>query len=108
VAPTINFNRKDRRQSEWIRRVCGRHIDTPIHWLPSTHGSIEAALAGVGWCMHPAVLVRTQLQAGTLVELVPGRTLSVSLYWQHARLQAPALNRLTRAIVAEARKSLHE
>jgi LysR family transcriptional regulator (chromosome initiation inhibitor) len=107
-APTINFNRKDRLQAEWIRRVCGRHVDTPAHWLPSTHGSIEAAIAGVGWCMHPAVLVRSHLQAGTLVELVPGRTLSVSLYWQYARLQAPALNRLTEAVVAEARKCLDD
>jgi LysR family transcriptional regulator (chromosome initiation inhibitor) len=79
-----------------------------MHWLPSTHGAIEAAIADVGWCMHPAVLVRSQLQAGTLVELVPARTLSVSLHWQYARLQVPALNRLTRAIVAEARKNLHE
>jgi LysR family transcriptional regulator (chromosome initiation inhibitor) len=105
-APTINFNRKDRLQSQWIRRVCGRHVDTPIHWLPSTHGSIEAAIAGVGWSMNPAVLVRAHVRAGTLVELVPGRALTVPLYWQYARLHAPALSRLTRAILAEARKSL--
>ena len=107
-APTINFNRKDSLQSQWIRRVCGRHVDTPVHWLPSTHGSIKAAIAGIGWGVNPAVLVRPHLRAGTLVELVPGRGLSVPLYWQYARLQAPALNRLTRAIVAEARKSLPE
>jgi len=105
-APTINFNRKDRLQAQWIRRVCGRPVETPVHWLPSTHGSIEAAIAGIGWGMNPAVLVRAQLRAGTLVELVPGRALSVPLYWQYARLQAPALSRLTRAIVAEARQSL--
>ena len=107
-APTINFNRKDLLQAEWIRRVCGRQVDTPVHWLPSTHGSIEAAIAGIGWAMHPAVLVRAHLRAGTLVELVPGRKLSVPLYWQYARLEAPALTRLTRAIVAAARKSLPE
>lgn len=105
-APMINFNRKDRLQSQWVRRVCGRHVDTPVHWLPSTRGSIEAAIAGIGWGMNPAVLVRPHLQAGTLVELAPGRMFSVPLFWQYARLHAPALNRLTRAIVAEARKSL--
>ena len=56
--------------------------------------------------MHPAVLVRAHLQAGALLELVPGRALLVPLYWQYARLQAPALNRLTRAVVAEARERL--
>ena len=105
-APMINFNRKDRLQSQWVHRVCGRHVDTPVHWLPSTHAAIEAAIAGIGWGMNPAVLVRPHLRAGTLVEIVPGRVLSVPLYWQYARLQAPALSRLTRAIVAEARKSL--
>ena len=107
-APVINFNRKDRLQSQWIHRVCGRHVDTPVHWLPSTHGSIEATIAGIGWGMNPAVLLRGHLRAGRLVELVPGRTLSVPLYWQYTRLQAPAMNRLTRAIVAEARRSLPE
>jgi LysR family transcriptional regulator (chromosome initiation inhibitor) len=105
-APMINFNRKDRLQSQWVRRVCGRHVDTPVHWLPSTLGSIEAATAGIGWGMNPAVLLGPHLRAGTLVELVPRRMLSVPLYWQYARLQAPALSRLTRAIVAEARKNL--
>lgn len=105
-APMINFNRKDRLQSQWVRRVCGRHVDTPAHWLPSTLGSIEAAIAGIGWGLNPAVLVRPHLRAGTLVELVPGRMLSVPLSWQYARLHAPALSRLTRAIVAGARKSL--
>jgi len=107
-APMSNFNRKDRLQSQWIRRACGRRVDAPVHWLPSTHGSIEAAIAGIGWGLNPAVLVRAHLRAGTLIELVPGRALSVPLYWQYARLQAPALSRLTRAIVAEARKRLPE
>jgi LysR family transcriptional regulator (chromosome initiation inhibitor) len=41
-----------------------------------------------------------------LVELVPGRTLSVPLFWQHTRLQMPMLARLTRAVVSAARGAL--
>ena len=54
------------------------------------------AVAGIGWGMNPLSLVREHLESGALVELVPGRTLAVPLYWQHTRLQVPVLSRLTR------------
>jgi LysR family transcriptional regulator, chromosome initiation inhibitor len=50
--------------------------------------------------------VREHLGSGALVELVPGRTLTVPLYWQHTRLQVPMLNRLTEAVVKAAREAL--
>jgi LysR family transcriptional regulator, chromosome initiation inhibitor len=56
--------------------------------------------------MNPRSLVASHLRDGSLVELVPGRLLSVPLYWQHTRLQMPMLERLTRAVVAAARSSL--
>jgi LysR family transcriptional regulator (chromosome initiation inhibitor) len=105
-APSLTFNRKDRLQAQWIRRVCRREVDIPTHWLPSTQAFIDASVAGIGWGMNPASLVREPLQSGSLVELVPGRTLSVPLYWQHTRLQVPMLSRLTHAVVAAARGAL--
>jgi LysR family transcriptional regulator (chromosome initiation inhibitor) len=56
--------------------------------------------------MNPESLVREHLESGALVELVPGRTLPVPLYWQHTRLQVPMLNRLTEAVVRAAREVL--
>jgi LysR family transcriptional regulator (chromosome initiation inhibitor) len=56
--------------------------------------------------MNPASLVKEHLRAGTLVELVHGRTLSVPLYWQHTRLQVPMLGRLTYAVLSAARGAL--
>jgi LysR family transcriptional regulator (chromosome initiation inhibitor) len=105
-APSLTFNRKDRLQSQWIRRVCRREVDIPTHWFPSTQAFIDASVAGIGWGMNPASLVRERLQSGALVELVPGRTLSVPLYWQHTRLQVPMFNRLTHAVVSAARNAL--
>jgi LysR family transcriptional regulator, chromosome initiation inhibitor len=105
-APSLTFNRKDRLQTQWIRRVCRREVDIPTHWFPSTQAFIDASVAGIGWGMNPASLVRERLQSGSLVELVPGRTLSVPLYWQHTRLQVPMLSRLTQAVVSAARSAL--
>jgi LysR family transcriptional regulator, chromosome initiation inhibitor len=105
-APGLTFNRKDQLQSQWIRKVCRRDVDIPTHWVPSTQAFIDASVAGIGWGMNPASLVKEHLRAGTLVELVPGRTLSVPLYWQHTRLQVPMLSRLTHAVLSAARGAL--
>jgi LysR family transcriptional regulator (chromosome initiation inhibitor) len=56
--------------------------------------------------MNPLQLVRSYLDAGALVELVPGKRLAVPLYWQHSRLQVPMLGRLTKAVIATARATL--
>jgi LysR family transcriptional regulator (chromosome initiation inhibitor) len=105
-APCLTFNRKDQLQAEWVRRICRRSIDTPKHWLPSTQGFTDASVAGIAWGMNPVQMVQNQLRDGTLVELVPGRTVVVPLFWQHTRLQVPMLDRLTKAVVATARKAL--
>jgi|SRR5688572_7999979 LysR family transcriptional regulator (chromosome initiation inhibitor) len=106
VAPCLTFNRKDQLQTEWVRRVCRRAVDTPRHWLPSTQGFEDAAAAGIGWGMIPVQMIQSQLQEGTLVELTPGRTVVVPLYWQHTRLQVPMLDRLTKCVVTIARRAL--
>jgi LysR family transcriptional regulator (chromosome initiation inhibitor) len=106
TAPSLKFNNKDRMQTQWTRRVCRREVETPAHWFPATQAFLDAALAGIGWGMNPEVLVREHLESGALVELVPGRTLTVPLYWQHTRLQVPMLNRLTEAVVRVAREAL--
>jgi LysR family transcriptional regulator (chromosome initiation inhibitor) len=81
-------------------------VDIPAHWLPSTQAFIDASVAGIGWGMNPQSLVAAHLRDGSLVEVVPGRRLSVPLYWQHTRLQMPMLARLTKAIVSASRAAL--
>jgi LysR family transcriptional regulator (chromosome initiation inhibitor) len=56
--------------------------------------------------MNPRALVASHLRDGSLVELVPGRLLSVPLYWQHTRLQMPMLARLTKAVINASRAAL--
>ena len=99
-APSLLFSTKDRLQSMWMRRLCRREIQAPAHWLPSTQAFVDAAVAGIGWAMNPASLIREQLKSGALVELVPDKPLLVPLYWQHTRLQVPMLDRLTKIVTA--------
>ena len=68
---------------------------------------MHAALHGLGWGMNPEDLVAPLLASGDLVELAPGRTLDVPLYWQRWSLEAPVLRTLTEAVASAARAGLH-
>lgn len=97
-APSLVFDHHDRLQDTWVRRQVRRDVALPAHRLPSTHAFVHAALAGAGWGLNPLPLVQGLLDEGRLVELLPGRTLDVPLYWQVARLPLPALEALTHAV----------
>jgi LysR family transcriptional regulator (chromosome initiation inhibitor) len=106
-APSLVFDRKDRLQARWVRRICHRDVETPRHWIPSPNAFVEAACAGMGWGMHPASMVAGAINDGRLVELVPGSTLPVPLYWQQARAAPRLLERLGAAVRAAASSGSH-
>ncbi|MBL8339409.1 MAG: LysR family transcriptional regulator ArgP [Rhodoferax sp.] len=105
-APSLVFNNKDELQQRWVRRLCHRHVELPRHVLPSSQAFVTAAVAGMGWGMHPLALAADALQAGALVALVPESPLDVPLYWQQARAASTLLDGCTRAILAAAREAL--
>lgn len=105
-APILRFDGHDRLQDRWARVRAGVDLDAPTHWVPSAQGFLEGALLGLGWAMNPLALAGPHLAAGRLVELLPGRPLDVPLHWQAVRLGAGLIDRLTRAVTAEARARL--
>lgn len=105
-APSLVFSTKDELQQRWARRVCHRHVELPRHTLPSSQAFVTAALAGMGWGMHPWPLVADALRRGTLVELVPGTVLEVPLYWHQARAASGLLDGLARVVVGTAKNAL--
>ncbi|KQW85545.1 LysR family transcriptional regulator [Devosia sp. Root413D1] len=105
-APALTFNHKDRLQQDWVRQVTGEAVVFPTHWLPSTQGFVDASVAGIGWALNPVSLVAGHLSAGRLIEIVPGATLDVPLFWQVSRFAADRLPELTRSVVAAGRQEL--
>ena len=106
LAPSLVFNTKDALQSRWVRRLCHRHVDLPRHTLPSSQAFVAAAVAGMGWGLHPQSLISSQLKDGSLVELIPHAALDVPLYWQQARVASSLLDGLTREVLAAAAGAL--
>lgn len=105
-APALTFNQKDGLQQDWARQTLGATEPGPTHWLPSTQGFVDAALLGMGWGLNPARLVEGHLATGRLVELVPGASLDVTLYWQVSRLVSGQFPELTQAVLDAAREAL--
>lgn len=105
-APCITFNTKDELQDQWLVETFGQRITRPSHWIPSSHGFVDASLAGLGWGMNPVALVEGHLAAKRLLEMVPGRPLSVPLYWHWSRAVESGLRDLTASIVRVARGRL--
>ncbi len=99
-APALAFNAKDRLQHDWATARTGQRIALPVHHLASSHGFVDAAKAGLGWCMNPEALAAPHLASGSLIDLGP--PLDTPLYWQAARRTGAALAPLTRAIRAAA------
>jgi LysR family transcriptional regulator (chromosome initiation inhibitor) len=105
AAPALRFNMKDLLQLRWAERLTGlRHL--PSHSLGSSHGFVDACLAGLGWGLNPEALVAAHIARGALVDLAPASPLDVPLSWQFTRLTARATQPLTRALLAEARQRL--
>lgn len=102
-APMLTFNTKDALQLRWLLQVAGRRLSPPTHLIPSADAFAAATRIGLGWGMNPDVLIADDLASGRLIPLIPGTTLEVALHWQVARIAAPALRPLTRAIQQAAR-----
>lgn len=105
-APSISFNVKDGLQDRWARQRVGVAVALPLHRIPSSQAFAEAARLGLGWGMTPELQVADDLAAGRLIDLSPDMPLDVPLFWQTARLTAPVLAPLTRAIREAARMAL--
>tara|TARA_A100001391_G_scaffold205337_1_gene205122 strand:+ start:4156 stop:5052 length:897 start_codon:yes stop_codon:yes gene_type:complete len=105
-APVLTFNNKDTMQRDWLAASFGSTPAPPTHWLPSTHGFVEACILGIGWSLNPIDLVAAHIAAGRLVELIPGATTDIPLYWQVSRWAQNQFPELTRQVVDTAKSSL--
>lgn len=105
-APALTFNLKDMLQARWIESHVGPGIVPPTHWLPSSHGFVDATLGGLGWGLNPEALVSEAIAAGRLMPLLPDAAYDVPLFWHWSRSVAAALKPLNAAVSEAARRML--
>ncbi|MCO8162145.1 LysR family transcriptional regulator ArgP [Pseudomonas sp. 21LCFQ02] len=93
-APVLVFGPDDTLQHRYLASL-GLHDSFEHHLCPSSEGFVRMLEAGLGWGLVPDLQVVEQLRGGQLVDLLPGHSIEVPLYWHHWRNGGQFLNRLT-------------
>jgi LysR family transcriptional regulator (chromosome initiation inhibitor) len=98
--PAVIFNRKDALQDAFLAQHFGlQQPHYPRHFAPAID-AFEAAIGlGLGWGMVPE---QQLVGRSDLVEVLPGATVDVVLYWQHWARESVSAQRLTQAVKAAA------
>lgn len=104
AAPLINFDRRDELQAGFLRSR-GVSGTPPIHFVPASSEFASAVRLGLGWGMLPDFQVGDALEAGALIELVPGSAVTVPLYWQQWNLRSELLDVVADAVASAAEQS---
>jgi LysR family transcriptional regulator (chromosome initiation inhibitor) len=105
--PFVAFNRKDDLQAEFVGQAFGlRRVTLNQQFVPSSEGQVRAVLAGWGVSVVPELLVRGLLSQGQLVNVAPGATTPVQLYWHCWNLESAVLDQLTSALTTAATAAL--
>ena len=103
----VSFNRKDDMAVEFVARAFGlKRVSLHQLFVPSTEGQLRAVEAGWAVAILPEILVRDALAEGRLVDLAPGQTLSIALYWHCWNLESAVLETLTQALINGAAAAL--
>ena len=82
--PTIEFGNNDNLHNEFLSKHFGLKAGQyPAHKLPSTEAFLDAALAGIAYAIAPRLQAQQALDDGRLIEMTPGKSLNITLYWHY-------------------------
>lgn len=103
-APLVQFDRDDRLQYHFVRRITKAKIHPPTHYVPTSIGYNDAITLGFGWGLIPDSRAEAY-DAGTL-ERLSDDPLLLPLYWQQWRFASPSLDAVAAAIIAASWQTL--
>ena len=107
--PFLSFNRKDDMAAEFVARTFGlKRVALNHLFVPSTEGQLHAVKAGWAVGVLPELLVRPALAARDIVDVSPGHTLPIQLYWHCWNLESEVLEALTQALIEASARDLDQ
>ncbi len=106
-APLVVFDRKDNLQAEFLQRHFALNTKRcRMVYIPATTPFYQAVCLGLGYGMIPDWQGGAAWRSGDLVDLCPGQTAVVDLYWHCWKAQSPRLAVFNEKMVAVARRLL--
>ncbi|HUS55131.1 MAG TPA: LysR family transcriptional regulator ArgP [Thermohalobaculum sp.] len=105
-AAHLLYDRKDTLLQQWFLDVFGEAPPHVGHSVPSVSGLVACTLNGAAWGLNPRHAVERYIEDGSLVELVPGATVLVPLYWQSSGSGSEIMKILSAIVTDVARKYL--
>eukprot|EP01041_Mallomonas_annulata_P015193 gene15193-32193_t len=103
----LSFNRKDDMAAEFVARAFGlKRVALNHLFVPGSEAQMRAVAAGWAVGVVPELLARGPIADGSMVDLAPGRSLPIQLYWQCWNLESEVLDTLTQALTEAAGRTL--
>jgi LysR family transcriptional regulator (chromosome initiation inhibitor) len=103
----LSFNRKDDMAAEFVARAFGlKRVALNHLFVPGSEAQMRAVAAGWAVGVMPELMAREALAEGALVNLAPGHSLPIQLYWHCWNLESVVLDALTSALMATAAQTL--
>ena len=103
----LSFNRKDDMAAEFVARAFGlKRVALNHLFVPGSEAQMRALAAGWAVGVVPELLARGAIADGSMVDLAPGRSLPIQLYWHCWNLESELLDALTSALTGAAAQSL--
>jgi len=107
VAPALVFNRKDNLHNHLFRMALGDiPAPLPAHYIPSSEKFAYFISSGFAYGMLPAQQSQPLVAADQIVDLAPGSSVPVALYWHCWNLESRLLKALSQALVSQAGRHL--
>ena len=103
----LSFNRKDDMAPEFVARAFGlKRVALNHLFIPGSEAQMRAVTAGWAVGVLPELLTRQAIAEGTVVDVAPGRSLDIQLYWHCWNLESELLDALTAALTTAAAEAL--
>lgn len=106
ASPSLRYNNQDGSVLQWIEQVWETTAKTLSTCLPCQNVLMDSCLRGSVWAVLPDQDIRSHLEDGILVELIPDTPLQKDLYWHVSSTMAEPIAGLTSSVRKAARAHL--
>ncbi len=106
-APAIKFDQNDWLHERYLEKYFhfgGEKIS--FHVIPSVRGFKKFALMSYGYGLIPRIDIEKELKQKKLVQLYPGKTWKIPLYWHSWQVQSKFYQRINYEMISHVKKKL--